>query len=164
MLPRALYGPRMANLPDNRLLLTGGSSGDLSNEVGGGNNSCRTNFFTCFLKVYELSLPDADSWVLVSKAQNSTSSSNGIYNFSCKVLKLQKKRGDCQWIFSKIKTATNGLEIALIDLTFVAFSANPLPAGWWNGGGSQAACSSWPWLYCSLWMRWEDGIPEFHMQ
>jgi len=47
MLPRALYGPRMANLPDNRLLLTGGSSGDLSNEV------------------YELSLPDADSWVLV---------------------------------------------------------------------------------------------------
>jgi len=46
-LPRALYGPRMANLPDNRLLLTGGSSGDLRNEV------------------YELSLPDADSWVLV---------------------------------------------------------------------------------------------------
>ena len=41
-LPRALYGPRMANLPDNRLLLTGGSSGDLRNEVGvgGGNGSC----------------------------------------------------------------------------------------------------------------------------
>ena len=40
-LPRALYGPRMANLADNRLLLTGGSSGDLRNEVGvgGGNGS-----------------------------------------------------------------------------------------------------------------------------
>jgi len=47
ILPQALFGPRVANLLDNRLLLTGGSSGELRNEV------------------YELSLPDVDSWVLV---------------------------------------------------------------------------------------------------
>ena len=35
-LPCALYGPRMANLPENRLFLAGGSSGDLRDEVGGG--------------------------------------------------------------------------------------------------------------------------------
>ena len=32
-LPQALFGPRMASLPYNRLLLTGGFSGDLRDEV-----------------------------------------------------------------------------------------------------------------------------------
>ena len=78
ILPQALFGPRMANLLDNRLLLTGGSSGELRNEVGGGNGISGTKCLTLFLKVYELSLPDVDSWVLVSKAQNPTNSSNKI--------------------------------------------------------------------------------------
>ena len=71
-LPRALYVPRMANLPENRLFLAGGSSGDLRDEVGGGDGSSKTNFLNLFLKVYELSLPNADSWIPVSKDQNTT--------------------------------------------------------------------------------------------
>ena len=71
-LPRALYGPRMASLPENRLLITGGKfSLWVRNEVGGGNGSSGTHL-DLFLKVYELSLPGADSWVFVSETQNST--------------------------------------------------------------------------------------------
>ena len=43
-LPHALYGPRMASLPENRLLITGGSFSGVRNEVGGGNGSSGTHF------------------------------------------------------------------------------------------------------------------------
>ena len=54
-LPHALYGPRMASLPENRLLIFGGSFGGvrityyaLRNEVGGGNGSSGTYFGLVF--------------------------------------------------------------------------------------------------------------------
>ena len=47
-LPHALYGPRMASLPENRLLITGGSDGGVRNEVGGGNGSSGTHFGLVF--------------------------------------------------------------------------------------------------------------------
>ena len=47
-LPRALYGPRMASLPENRLFITGGSGGGVRNEVGGGNGSSGTHFGLVF--------------------------------------------------------------------------------------------------------------------